>query len=65
VPFPGGDVGENFLLQEFKVGKVDGLIRFGKEKFHKFSKKGLQQFFEQAVVVDLVFVHRAVAPVWF
>ena len=27
-PFPGGDVGENFLLQEFNVGKVDGLIRY-------------------------------------
>ncbi|KFD40666.1 hypothetical protein HY02_05255 [Peptococcaceae bacterium SCADC1_2_3] len=45
--------------------KVDGLIRVGEEKLHKFGKKGFQQFFEQSVVVDLIFIHRMDTPIWF
>jgi hypothetical protein len=64
VSFPGRYVGKDFLLHEFNVTIVYIPAGFWKEQLHKFSKEGFQQFFKQAVVVNLVFDHPAIAPVF-
>lgn len=51
------NVGKDFLLQEFKMRKVNGLVSFGKEKLHEFGKEGFQQFLKELVVINLVFLH--------
>jgi hypothetical protein len=62
VSFSDRYVGKDFLLHEFKVTKVYVPAGFCKEQLHKFSKEGFQQFFKQAIVVNLVFDHQASAP---
>jgi hypothetical protein len=52
--FSGGDIREDFLLQEVQVGKVNALEDLGEKQCYKFGEKSLKQFLKQPVVVDYV-----------
>lgn len=50
--FAGSDVVENFLVKVVNMSRIKIGRNFGKKEFDKIGKKLLQQFFEQAVVVN-------------
>jgi hypothetical protein len=58
----GCNVGEDFLLEKPNLRQINGTSSFRKEQLQELGEKALQKFFEQTIMVNLIFRHLTVLP---